>query len=415
MSVVNEPVVPDVRDDAPRRRRRARVTAPLAHRPRGRRGARGVRAAAAGPAPLPGPADGRGLHARLPGAGAAGAIPNRDFLHLYGPGSLWVLAGVFKVFGVSLLSERFFGLLQQLGDRVRDLLPGPARGAASLAVVRPLVRRCLIIMPPFGLTALAWVGGVASGLVARCGLAAGVAGARRHRRQTRRALGAARRGPPGRRGAAFRLDLVVAVGPRAFGSLRVAPGPHGPSAAPHRVRASACAPYVVQLATAGPGPRGPGHGARPGVPPPRRAACRSRRRGTTSTASCRRPAGLRNIGWPLPAPRRPHQLVPLVLPAARVAIVRAVARLAGASAGRPARYRARALFIVGLFGARHPPAGAAAGRLRPLRVGELRRRSRFVPIAIYELALPRRATRRAARRRRRWRSRWRRSCCSWRS
>ena len=43
-----------------------------------------------------------------------GAIPNRDFLHLYGPGSLWALAGAFKVFGVSLLTERLFGLGQQL-------------------------------------------------------------------------------------------------------------------------------------------------------------------------------------------------------------------------------------------------------------------------------------------------------------
>jgi hypothetical protein len=29
----------------------------------------------------------------------AGDIPNVDFLHLYGPGSLWVLAGVYKLFG----------------------------------------------------------------------------------------------------------------------------------------------------------------------------------------------------------------------------------------------------------------------------------------------------------------------------
>jgi hypothetical protein len=35
-----------------------------------------------------------------------GTIPNRNFLHLYGPGSLWALAGAFKVFGVSLLTER---------------------------------------------------------------------------------------------------------------------------------------------------------------------------------------------------------------------------------------------------------------------------------------------------------------------
>src|SRR5690348_10454437 len=43
-----------------------------------------------------------------------GAIANRDFLHLYGPGSLWALAGVYKVFGVSLFTERMFGLAQQL-------------------------------------------------------------------------------------------------------------------------------------------------------------------------------------------------------------------------------------------------------------------------------------------------------------
>src|SRR5260370_7272629 len=43
-----------------------------------------------------------------------GAIPNKDFLHLYGPGSLWVLAGIYKVFGTSLTVERLFGLLQQM-------------------------------------------------------------------------------------------------------------------------------------------------------------------------------------------------------------------------------------------------------------------------------------------------------------
>jgi hypothetical protein len=44
-----------------------------------------------------------------------GKVPNRDFLHLYGPGSLWVLAGVFKVFGTSLTAERLVGLAQQVG------------------------------------------------------------------------------------------------------------------------------------------------------------------------------------------------------------------------------------------------------------------------------------------------------------
>ncbi len=50
-----------------------------------------------------------------------GDLPNRDFLHLYGPGSVWALAGVFKVFGVSLWSERAVALLQQGG--LLDLVP----------------------------------------------------------------------------------------------------------------------------------------------------------------------------------------------------------------------------------------------------------------------------------------------------
>ena len=44
-----------------------------------------------------------------------GFVPHRDFLHLYGPGDLWLLAGVFKVFGVTLASERVVGYLQQVG------------------------------------------------------------------------------------------------------------------------------------------------------------------------------------------------------------------------------------------------------------------------------------------------------------
>ena len=44
-----------------------------------------------------------------------GSVPNEDFLHLYGPGSLWVLAGAFKAFGTSLATERWFGLLQHAG------------------------------------------------------------------------------------------------------------------------------------------------------------------------------------------------------------------------------------------------------------------------------------------------------------
>ena len=91
-----------------------------------------------------------------------GAIPNRDFLHLYGPGSLWVLAAVFKTVGTSIWTERAVGLAQQL-----------ALIAAVYAMTRPWGRRiatggaaitAMVILPPTGLTALAWVGGAALGL-----------------------------------------------------------------------------------------------------------------------------------------------------------------------------------------------------------------------------------------------------------
>src|SRR5215471_4808711 len=97
-----------------------------------------------------------------------GAIPNRDFLHLYGPGSLWALAGVFKAFGVSLISERAFGLLQQLAI-VFGIYALARRWGRVLAVIASVTSALIII--PFGFTALAWVGGVG---LAVCGLAAGI-------------------------------------------------------------------------------------------------------------------------------------------------------------------------------------------------------------------------------------------------
>ncbi|MGB8539691.1 MAG: hypothetical protein WCD57_24920 [Acidobacteriaceae bacterium] len=42
---------------------------------------------------------------------AAGQVPHRDFYFLYGPAEVYILAGLFKVFGPSLLVERLFDLL----------------------------------------------------------------------------------------------------------------------------------------------------------------------------------------------------------------------------------------------------------------------------------------------------------------
>jgi hypothetical protein len=42
---------------------------------------------------------------------AAGQVPHRDFYFIYGPAEAYILAGLFKVFGPSLLVERLFDLL----------------------------------------------------------------------------------------------------------------------------------------------------------------------------------------------------------------------------------------------------------------------------------------------------------------
>ena len=44
-----------------------------------------------------------------------GKIPNVDFLHLYGPGSLTSSPLWYWVFGYTLEAERTFGLLQHIG------------------------------------------------------------------------------------------------------------------------------------------------------------------------------------------------------------------------------------------------------------------------------------------------------------
>ena len=98
-----------------------------------------------------------------------GDIPNRDFLHLYGPGSLWVLAPIYKIFGTDLYVERFVGLLQQAGIAFGVYFVARWWGR-RLAVVSALVA-IVIMLPPAGLTAFAWPGAIALGL---CGLAVGL-------------------------------------------------------------------------------------------------------------------------------------------------------------------------------------------------------------------------------------------------
>lgn len=94
----------------------------------------------------------------------AGDLPHKDFLHLYGPGSLWVLAGWYKLLGVSITSERVFGFLQ-LGTIVFGVMALAWPWGRRVATAAGLLG-VLLTMTAIGLTALAWDGAVALLLVA---------------------------------------------------------------------------------------------------------------------------------------------------------------------------------------------------------------------------------------------------------
>jgi len=186
----------------------------------------------------PGPPMEEGFMLVFPELVLEGQVPNLDFLHLYGPGSLWALAGVFKVFGTTLATERAVGLLQQLGVvfGIFALLRPWGRWVAAAGGAMAAV----ILVPTIGLTALAWTGGLALGLWAlNCAL---VGPARRRRMLVVSGLLA---------GAAllYRPDLLVAIGLSAavlWGGLER--GERMRLAAAFAVGVS---PYVLHVAMAG--------------------------------------------------------------------------------------------------------------------------------------------------------------------
>ncbi len=134
-----------------------------------------------------------------------GRFPHRDFLHLYGPGSLYVLAGVYKVFGVDLTVERLVGLIQHAGvafGMFALLRPFGRKVATSSAMVTVLV-----LIGPGGLSAMAWNGALALGI---CALAVGGVGARHDDdRSAGRLLAVA--GVLGGAALLYRPDMVLAV------------------------------------------------------------------------------------------------------------------------------------------------------------------------------------------------------------
>ena len=192
----------------------------------------------------PGPPMEEGFMLVFPERVLAGDLPNRDFLHLYGPGGLWLLAGVFKVFGVSLTAQRLVALAEQMALVFGVLLL--ARWWGWTIAVCCALASVLFIVPPIGLTALAWVGAVGLGLLAL------VVGLESRRitdpvRAGRRAFGA---GALLGIALLFRPDLVIAV---TLSALVVLQG------APRTVQrclvaglASGVSPYLIHFATAGP-------------------------------------------------------------------------------------------------------------------------------------------------------------------
>lgn len=91
-----------------------------------------------------------------------GRAANEDFLHLYGPASLDVLALWYRVFGDTLESQRTFGLLQHLG--IIFGLYALARAWGHLTAVGAALVASMLILTPIGLSALAWHGALALGL-----------------------------------------------------------------------------------------------------------------------------------------------------------------------------------------------------------------------------------------------------------
>jgi hypothetical protein len=269
-----------------------------------------------------------------------GALPNRDFLHLYGPGSLWALAGTYWLFGVRLVVERLFGFAQQMAIVAGVYLIARlwGRTAAFLCAAASII----IIMPPIGLTALAWVGAVGLGMLA---LAAGLAATREEQPRRRRRL-LITAGVLAGCALLFRLDLILAI---ALGGIMVVRGLEKRDRRTLWWSLGATSSlYIIHLATAGPGHvvrgmildpiiylRG---GRRLSIPPPPGHL----------EAFLQRAGELRKIRWPIPTLSSSLQLTVwfFILVLAVVAIVVTGWRLVRAD--RSSR-RGRALLAVGLF------------------------------------------------------------------
>jgi hypothetical protein len=266
-----------------------------------------------------------------------GKVPNVDFLHLYGPGSLEVLAAWYWIFGYTLEAERAFGLLQNLGIIVA--LYVLTRPWGRIAAVGAGVIASLLTMTPIGLAALAWHGAVALALWS----VVFVIRARHTRAMSTWAIA----GLLGGLSLSFRPDIVIAVliaflaGGWAYRSTALKPVLIG--------AVVGLLPMWVHLAVAGPGPAIDGIVIDPVV------RLRPGRELPSPPSFGRLDGALQAIAegvppyWPIPAPVASHQLFFWFFAVIIIAIaVPAVAwRLRRKNGSTP---QGDALFVAGMFG-----------------------------------------------------------------
>lgn len=290
----------------------------------------------------PGPPMEEGFMLVFPERLLAGDIPNRDYLHLYGPGSIWTLAGFFKVFGVSLWTERVVGMLQLVG-LISAMTAIGYRWGRYIAAVSGAVT-AIIIIPPIGVTALAWVGGIAFALWAVAVATRALdPGQRRERGLTIAGLLA---------GAAllFRPDLVICLG-LSLGVLFLWALDRAGRRKLALGAAIGVSPYLVHLVLAGPGNAVRGMvlepvfdlraGRRLPFPPPH----------DDYTSFLNRAFAFRKFPWPLPAPEQPMQIFlffwALVAVVVSLVVIAVWAKRAGSEHGW--RLVALSLFALGLL------------------------------------------------------------------
>ncbi len=127
-----------------------------------------------------------------------GDIPNVDFLHLYGPASLHLLAGVYWLFGTTVNVARTVGLAYNVAIIVA--LMALARPWGRTATAATGVMGALVVLSPIGLNPLAWHGAIA---LALWSLVVAFRGGRRSALSSALLVGLA---------LSFRPDLVFAIG-----------------------------------------------------------------------------------------------------------------------------------------------------------------------------------------------------------